>query len=429
VKLLRGTSAKTFGGFASLSLPVHERVSLQEGRSENLAFRFAGHQPEKASFLLTVYCQLGYITEIPTSFLFDGNTCHPNSWATKESPEWKETMSVDLDSPQPPTINVWDSQYAPSREAFSIFRETICNTFMPWTPEIVGTNFEGRVESIQLENGIIGRVRMSSIIASKTKSNIANSAQECIHGNFILAGELKVEQGGRTTFAQPGDLVLYHSFSPVILTVKPDSHFDNLAFIIPTSRFATIPNAEDNFCNTLLAKSKMIDPLASCLAFIVRKFHSSSADELGALFNACVALLPLSAGCFGNAPGPDLPKLGHVLREILHFINENISDPNLSPQLAAETCGISIRYVHKLFARLGTTFSSYVAAQRLEHIRSELIAYSTRSVPISMLAYQWGFSDLSTFNRAFKDRFGRTPSHFRKCSDPSPFIANLESCS
>jgi AraC-like DNA-binding protein len=47
-----------------------------------------------------------------------------------------------------------------------------------------------------------------------------------------------------------------------------------------------------------------------------------------------------------------------------------------------------------------------------------MIAFSGCSVPISVLAFQWGFSDLSTFNRAFKDRFGFTPSHFRAQLEP-----------
>ena len=102
-----------------------------------------------------------------------------------------------------------------------------------------------------------------------------------------------------------------------------------------------------------------------------------------------------------------------MARDIINFIDEKISNQNLSPRLTAEHFGLSIRYVHKLLAHSGmTTFSSYITAERLEHIKSELVALSAHRVPISVLADQWGFADLSTFNRAFKDRFGCTPSHF-----------------
>ena len=32
---------------------------------------------------------------------------------------------------------------------------------------------------------------------------------------------------------------------------------------------------------------------------------------------------------------------------------------------------------------------------------------------ISEIAYRWGFNDLSHFNKAFRERFGRTPGEWR----------------
>jgi AraC-like DNA-binding protein len=308
-------------------------------------------------------------------------------------------------------LHVWDSQYGPSTQAFGVFRETICSEFMPWTPEFDGSNFEGRVESVAFENGAIGRVRMSPIVATKTKSNIASSPEECIHGNLIIGGELKVEQAGRTNIAKPGDLVLYQSYSPVTLTERPDSPCDNLAFIVPKSQFAAMPNADDRFRNTLLTSDKLIGPLASCLTLIAQNLCSSPMEELSGLFQACVTLLPISTSMFGGPKKKtEISKNSHMLREVLNFIDHNLSNPELSPRHAAQHLSVSVRYIHKLFAHSGTTFSAHVTAERLERIRWDLIASSGRRPPISALAYRWGFSDLSTFNRAFKARFGCTPS-------------------
>jgi AraC-like DNA-binding protein len=94
-------------------------------------------------------------------------------------------------------------------------------------------------------------------------------------------------------------------------------------------------------------------------------------------------------------------------------VNQQISNANLSPREAADRLGISVRYVHKLFAAKGTTFGSYVASKRLENIRKDLVSPLCRNQPISVLAYRWGFNDLSTFNRSFKQRYGLTPSQFR----------------
>ena len=327
------------------------------------------------------------------------------SQASEEDDDKSESSSA---------FHVWDSRYGRQAEAFSYFRETICSTFMPWTPEVIGSPFEGRIESVSFENGVVGRVRMTPIVAAKTKSDIAHSADECIHGNLILSGELKVDQGDQIKVARAGDLVLYHSFSPVTLTLKPNEFFDNLAFIIPKSQFSSLKDLSDKFHNCLLTKNNIINPLADCLNLLAENLYSCSHEELFAIFSACIALLPLAAGYVGGvAKRPEAQQMNHMFRELLNFMNRNISNPELSPRLAATELGISTRYVHKLLAHCGTTFSAYLTAQRLEHIKSELIALSGQHIPVSLLAFEWGFNDLSTFNRAFKHRFGCTPSDFR----------------
>jgi AraC-like DNA-binding protein len=307
---------------------------------------------------------------------------------------------------------VWDSRSGSSTEAFGMFRETICSEFMPWTPEYAGELFQGRIESLNLDNGTIGRVRMSAITATKTKTNIANSVIECIHGNLIVGGELKVEQGGRTNIAKPGELVLYQSYEPVVLTERPDLPCDNLAFIIPRSAFADDPRVDDLFRNVVVSPDRLAGPLGSCLNLMVKDLPTSSTVELSGLFDACVTLLPLVVSPNSEALKPEPAKSGHRLREVLRYIDTNLSNPDLSPMIVAEHLGVSVRYIHKLFSDTSETFGSYVIGRRLECIKWDLLA-SQKRPPIAALAYRWGFGDLSTFNRAFKARYACTPSRFK----------------
>src|SRR5258706_3475143 len=92
---------------------------------------------------------------------------------------------------------------------------------------------------------------------------------------------------------------------------------------------------------------------------------------------------------------------------------EDMQSPDLSAVKVAGRLGISDRYVHKLFAEHGTTFSSYVTSRRLENTHADLVSSAFRALPISAIAYKWGFNDISTFNRAFKNKFGRPPSRVR----------------
>jgi AraC-like DNA-binding protein len=64
--------------------------------------------------------------------------------------------------------------------------------------------------------------------------------------------------------------------------------------------------------------------------------------------------------------------------------------------------------------RLGfRNFASYVNAFRAEEVRRRLLDPRQDEIPILTLALEAGFGSIVAFNRAFKDRYGSTPSAYR----------------
>jgi len=319
----------------------------------------------------------------------------------------------------PATAELWDTQYLPIREAFGAFREGICSAFMPWTIESEPQGgFDGRIESVILDGGSIARVRMTPIGAARTRLDVSHSQGECVYGNFVLAGELLIEQQGRTNVARQGDLILYDSRYPTTLSERHSGQYMDVPFMISKQRFAPSRNLEGAFDNIVLGRESLIRPLANSLSFIGEHMTSLQRQEVSALFDACVALLPVAIGREERArsSSEDIPQASPLLRDILDFVNRNLSRADLSPQVAAANLRVSVRYVHKLFAAKGATFGAYVTSKRLEHVCKDLTSHSCRNQPISVLAYRWGFNDLSTFNRAFKLRYGVSPTQYRASS-------------
>lgn len=313
-------------------------------------------------------------------------------------------------------VHVWDTQYLPPSKAFGVFRDGLCTAFMPWSidnePE---GEFEGRIESVILESGSVGRIRMTPVVAARTKADVSNSNADCIYGNFVLAGELHVEQRGRRNVARRGDLILYDSAYPLTLKEQHDRHYEDLPFMIPKSQFTSVRDVESAFGNVVLRRGKLIRPLSSSLAFLAENLSSLSRGEVAGVFDACVALLPVAVGYTEREQNEtiDIPQANQSLRAILDFINRHIGSADLSPQVAADNLGITVRYVHKLFAAKHMTFGSYVTSKRLDLIRKDLVSPACRYEAISILAYRWGFNELSTFNRSFKQRYGMPPSQYR----------------
>ncbi|WJR77845.1 AraC family transcriptional regulator [Bradyrhizobium sp. NP1] len=102
------------------------------------------------------------------------------------------------------------------------------------------------------------------------------------------------------------------------------------------------------------------------------------------------------------------------LATIRAYVLANLSDPNLSARTVARRHGVTDRYIHVLFEQTGQTFSRFVEQERLN------LAYALLNDPergtqrISDIAASAGFHELSTFDRAFRRRFGDTPSGVRR---------------
>ena len=95
------------------------------------------------------------------------------------------------------------------------------------------------------------------------------------------------------------------------------------------------------------------------------------------------------------------------------FIDRRLHDPVLGPTTIAAAHHVSTSYVHKLFAGAGTTVTTWIRAQRLEHARRDLSDPAMAAVPVHHIATRWGFAHHSTFTRAFRSAYGMAPRDFR----------------
>jgi AraC-like DNA-binding protein len=259
---------------------------------------------------------------------------------------------------------------------------------------------------------MFGRSTCVSMQSARSRSDIEKTSEHLLYAVYALSGRVAVEQDGRTNVAQEGDLVTIDGALPARLTNSArDGRYcaTQIAIVIPKS---TIQEFTDDhlFRNRLLPKERIPAPLSSLLFYMSLRLVSAAPDELNRLFQAAVQLLPLAAENLGD--GNANRAFPRSFRALSAFIEDNLANPLLSAEYAALQLRCSVRYVHKVFSSIGTTFGAYVTERRLDFARADLVS-AGRQTPISAVAYKWGFNDLSTFNRLFKRRFGCTPSAAR----------------
>jgi AraC-like DNA-binding protein len=92
----------------------------------------------------------------------------------------------------------------------------------------------------------------------------------------------------------------------------------------------------------------------------------------------------------------------------------NLSQVRLSARTMAARHGLSDRYIHVLFEETGQTFSQFVEEARLNRAYALLTDPARMGMRIGDIASCVGFGEHSTFNRAFRRRFGDTPGNVRR---------------
>ncbi|MEL6794487.1 MAG: helix-turn-helix domain-containing protein, partial [Pseudomonadota bacterium] len=158
------------------------------------------------------------------------------------------------------------------------------------------------------------------------------------------------------------------------------------------------------------------EPLALAMKAVLAKLLVTSepaaqAHLVEALYNLFGALLTERAT--GEIDRLDADS--RIVQRANALIALHYRDPSYTTARLAEHVGVSLRRLQRAFRAVGETPHERLQEARLVAVRRSLIA-TTRAEggdTVTGLAFGAGFSDLSTFYRAFRKRYGETPSRLR----------------
>lgn len=98
------------------------------------------------------------------------------------------------------------------------------------------------------------------------------------------------------------------------------------------------------------------------------------------------------------------------------YIEDRLADRDLSPGQIAAAHHMSLRYLYRIFETEHVSVSSWIRERRLDRCRRDLSDLTLLRRPVSAIGAHWGFVDSTHFGRAFKIRYGMTPSEYRRLS-------------
>ncbi len=266
-------------------------------------------------------------------------------------------------------------------------------------------------------NATVYRSASFGLIDVATAAAHQANSRNLIHSDHISFGVVRDapwrgSQLGRSSDLQPGDGLLMSNGDIGSITFPVDCRY--FAFAIPKSAIQPLVRDIDTlFARRTPASNSALRMLCGYLE-LARSQTAITTPELEVAFtNHVCDLLALTLGATRDAA--ELARTRGLRAARLHAIKEdirrNLRRPNLSVPSMATRHSISDRYVRDLFEKSGSTFTRFLTEQRLTAAHKTLMARA--DIPISAIAYSVGFNDVSSFNKAFRQQFGCTPSDVR----------------
>ncbi|MCA1383077.1 helix-turn-helix domain-containing protein [Bradyrhizobium sp. BRP23] len=321
-----------------------------------------------------------------------------------------------IERPVPSRHSAWNTVGVRPHEQFAYYREAICQAFMNLTPEpAAASGFPASVEHVRLGNAAINRVSFPEHLVRRSAADIAASDRSCFYLNLKLAGRCRIQQDGREISLSPGQVGIFDSDRQFALLHDRGPQLRVASFWVPAEALRErLPASFD-----VVAARLSDDPVVGHLIVETARTLSEGALQMGEdegvrLFRALIELVAVSLSRGSRLHAAEAESLADATTlAVKRAIHRRLRQPGLAVADVAAAVGISERYVHKLLARSGSSFTDYVIDHRLDGAARDIRTPTMAEHAIGAIAFDWGFSDLSHFTRRFKQRFGCRPRDWR----------------
>ncbi|MEP7055633.1 MAG: helix-turn-helix domain-containing protein [Actinomycetota bacterium] len=311
--------------------------------------------------------------------------------------------------------DVLSTEQVEPRERLAYWREVICHTFIKLdVTQTQAGMFRGAVRTDQVGAVQVTRIRTDPMVAARSRRHLRAAEEERCLVALQLSGRTVGRQDGRDVVLEPGDLALFDSTRPYFVDFQGRA-FDHLVLQFPRSvladRAIDPSRATARRISAGSVFGRLVSPFLINVARVAAQTSLDTGERLGAMS------LDLLAAALADASGTSysaVPQSGdELLQRIKLYLHMHLSDPHLAPPAVAAAHNVSLRQLHRLFARDGTTFGRWLREERLRYCFDDLRAPQLAHCSVASVGARWGMPDAPGLSRAFRSRYGVSPSQHR----------------
>jgi AraC-like DNA-binding protein len=254
------------------------------------------------------------------------------------------------------------------------------------------------------------RCRGSGFIVERNMRHIRQDQQDQISITMMRRGAAVHDQAGRTHALAAGDLLISDRTKPLHLATV--GAYEEIRLQFPRPLFRGIVGDPGPLAGRLFkAGNPLVDLIYHYGRGMRGRIPGMAHVDAGAAFQAMLVLVRGLIDIVGDSadakrrPDPDA-----TIDAVRIYILRRLHDPALDADEIVERLRISRTRLYEALKPCGGV-RAFIKDIRLDRIHADLSAGATDS--IGTIANTYGFPDQNTFSRAFRNRFGKTPSEVR----------------
>ncbi len=289
--------------------------------------------------------------------------------------------------------------------------------------EPLRADFEARISSYSLRTVLIGRAAASAQIFRRDEQVIKRSQIDHMMVQLYTQGRFDGRAEARPIAVEAGDICCFDLAFGFETTA---TDFSNITMIVPKAVLQPLTKS-DEFHGLVLRSGETANQLLGAhMREILRICPRLGEDETDAVSAVTIELVRMCLRMPRRQRlAPHAPP-GSLVDKVRAFIADNLHDPALDGPMICRAFAISRATLYRHFEPLGGV-ASVIRNWRLSNVFSELEGRSAE--PLHAIARRHGFASEASCARAFRNRYGMSPSAFRAVRSgrsPDPAEAPLE---
>ncbi|WP_417255201.1 helix-turn-helix domain-containing protein [Celeribacter sp.] len=270
--------------------------------------------------------------------------------------------------------------------------------------------FEGRLSRRDIGAVSLSQMNTEALLYERLQQHLRTAVEEEYLVAIPTLSPVEFHQIGREVRCDPGGFILERGDEPYRFSYGTTNELYVLK--LPKRVLSEKLRDPDRFCAQVIDARSGIPRLFSETVRQLQELPLDAGRAAAILGRQLVDLLALALDQETGHDGQTRSAVQEAhMRNAETMIRDNLANPELDPEMVANACGISKRYLHELFNGWNTSVSRFIREERLIAARDMLQA--APYLPIADVAYRFGFSDQAQFSRLFRAKFDQTPSAFR----------------